>query len=114
MVKRNRLKKRLVDVNRVFGGRIINEGNLDFETEMASIQKQPFKRASHLTRAMTSGHSFSDGNKRTAIVAVTSEMRDAGFKVDKKKLVRIMIKLSKIGEGNLKKIESNLRRCMKK
>ncbi len=114
MVKKNRFKKKLVDANRVFGGRIINESNLDFETEMASVQKKPFKRASHLTRAMTSGHSFSDGNKRTAIVAVTSEMHDLGFKADKKKLVRVMIKLSKTGEGNLKKIERNLRRCMKK
>ncbi len=114
MTSKNELKKRIISANRVFGGNIINKSNLDFEVDKASSQKKPFVRMSHLTRAMTSGHAFSDGNKRTAIVAVTSEMYDMGFKADKRKLVRTMIKLSKTAEGDLKKIERSIRRCTRK
>jgi fido (protein-threonine AMPylation protein) len=118
MVKRNtkkvKLKKGLVNTNRVFGGRLVNKGDFDFEIDMASRQKKPFRKISHITRAMVSAHSFSDGNKRTAITAVASGLRDAGFKADRKKLVKAMIRMSKDGEGNLTKIEKRLRRCTKK
>ena len=114
MTNKNKLKKKLISANRVFGGTLINKGNLDFELDIVSKEKKSFKRISHLTRAMTSGHSFSDGNKRTAMVAITSEMHDVGFKADKRKLVRTMIKLSKTAEGDLKIIERSLRRCTRK
>ncbi len=118
MVKRNpkktKLKKRLINTNSVFGGRLVNKGDFDFEMDMASRQKKPFKRISHITRAMVSSHAFSDGNKRTAVTAVASELRDAGFKLDRKKLVKAMIKMSRDGEGNLTKIEKRLRRCTRK
>ncbi|KKL27804.1 hypothetical protein LCGC14_2381430, partial [marine sediment metagenome] len=104
----------LVNANRIFGGNIINESNLDFEIDSASKQKKLFRKAAHLTRAMTSGHAFSDGNKRTAIVAVTSELGSKGLKFDKKKIVKTMINLSKSAEGDLNKIERKLRRCTRK
>lgn len=107
-------KKRLTTANRVFGGRLVNKSNLDFEVEMAKMQKNCFRRCAHFTRAMTAGHAFSDGNKRTAIVAITSEFQKAGIKADKKKLVKTMINLSKTGEGSILKIERKLRRCTKK
>jgi len=111
---KNKLKKGLVNANRVFGGRLVNKGDFDFEMDMASRQKKPFKKISHITRAMVSSHAFSDGNKRTAITAIATELRSAGFKADRKKLVKAMIKMSKDGEGNLTKIEKRLRRCTKK
>lgn len=114
MTKKKDMKKRLIDANRVFGGKLINKSNLDFEIEMAKRQKRHLKKAAHITRAMTSGHSFSDGNKRTAIVAVTSEFYNAGLKADKKKLVKAMINLAKTGEGSIPKIERKLRRCTRK
>ena len=114
MARKNQLKKKLIAANRVFGGYPNPTGNLDFEADMASTSKRPFRKAAHLTRAMTSGHAFLDGNKRTAIVATTSELSSAGFKADKKKLVRAMIDLSKTAEGDLNKIERKLRRCTRK
>lgn len=112
--KKNKLKRKLINTNRVFGGKLVNKGDFDFEMDMAARQKKPLKRISHIVRAMVSSHSFSDGNKRTAVTAVASELRDSGFKADRKKLVKTMIKMSRDGEGNLTKIEKRLRRCMKK
>jgi len=112
--KKTDLKRRLINANIVFGGRVINKSNLDFEVDAAFRKKKAFQKAAQLTRAMTAGHSFSDGNKRTAIVATTLLMHDAGFKADKKKLVKAIIRLSRSGEGNLKKIERSLKRCTKK
>ena len=114
MIKKQKLKRILINTNRVFGGRLVNKGDFDFEIDMASKQKKPFKKISHITKAMVSSHSFSDGNKRTAVAAISSELRDAGFNADKKKLVKAIIKMSKDGEGNLTKIEKRLRRCTKK
>ena len=114
MVKKKALKRKLINANRVFGGRLVNKGDFDFEMDMASRQKKPFKRISHITRAMVSSHAFSDGNKRTAVTAVACELRDAGFKADRKKLVKAMIKMSRDGEENLTKIEKRLRRCTRK
>ena len=114
MAIKQRLKRKLINANNIFGGRLVNKGDFDFEMDMASRQKKPFRRISHITRAMVSSHVFSDGNKRTAVTAIASELRNAGFKADRKKLVKAMIKMSKDGEGNLTKIEKRLRRCTKK
>jgi len=107
-------KKRLVNANRVFGGNVSNRNSLDFGIEMANNQKKPFDRMAHITRAMTSGHSFHDGNKRTAIVAVTSDLSDLGLRADRKKLVKSMINLSKTGEGDINKIKRKLQRCTRR
>lgn len=108
------MKNKLIRTNAVFGGKPTRTGNLDFDIEMAKSKKKPFKKAAHITRAMTSGHAFTDGNKRTAIVAVTSEMHKAGYKADKKKLTKTMINLSASGTGDIKKIDRSLRKCFKK
>jgi len=118
MVKRNteksKLKKRLIDANRIFGGRLVQKGDFDFEIDMASRQKKPFRRMAYINRAMFSSHCFSDGNKRTAMIATTAELNKAGFRADKRKLTKAMIKMSRDGEGNLTKIEKRLRRCTRK
>ena len=108
------IKKRLITTNRVFGGTLINKNNLDFEVEMAKRQKKKFRKIAHLVRAMTSGHAFSDGNKRTSIIVVTSEFQKVGLKVDKRKLIKTIINLSKTGEGSILKIERKLKKCMRK
>ncbi len=114
MARKKTLKRKLIDANRVFGGSLVNKGDFDFEIDMASRQKKPFRKMAHITRSMVSSHAFSDGNKRTATVAAASELRDAGFKADKRKLVRAMIKMSRDAEGDLTKIEKKLRRCTRK
>ena len=108
------IKTRLIRANKAFGGNLVHKGNFDFEIDAASRKNKAFQKAAHLTRAMTSSHSFSDGNKRTATVAAAYVMREAGVKANKKKLVKTIIRLSKSGEGDLKKIERSLRRCTKK
>ena len=114
MVLRRINKKRLVNANRIFGGSVTNKNSLDFGIEMANRKSKPFDRMAEITRAMTSGHAFSDGNKRTATVAVTSDLYDLGYKADKKKIVKTMIGLSKTGEGDLDKIKRKLRRCTRR
>ncbi len=104
----------MVDANRIFGGNLVNKGDFDFEIDMASRQKRPFRKMAHINRAMFSSHCFSDGNKRTAMIATTSELNKVGFKADKRKLVKAMIKMSKDSESDLNKIEKRIRRCTRK
>ena len=41
MVKKNKLKKKLIDANKVFGGKLLNKNSFNFETEMAEKSKKP-------------------------------------------------------------------------
>lgn len=114
VITRKIKQKNLIDTNKVFGGWVKNKNYIDSAVERANREKSPIKRASLLTRAMTSDHAFGDGNKRTASIVTLSEMRKENYKVDKKRLTNVMVNLAKTGEGDLNKIQRKLRRCFKK
>lgn len=104
-------KDKIVRTNRVFGGVIYNSDNLDFDIEQAKKQKNIFKKLAQVSRAMLSGHSFTDGNKRTSFVMIKCELNELGIKCDYKKLVKTLIKLAKTQESDVNKIERRIRKC---
>ena len=103
-------KNKIIRTNKVFGGSLYNPSNLDFEIEMANKQKNVYRGLAYITRAMTSGHSFSDGNKRTALVVVKSELADRGINVNQKKLAKSMVRLADKNESRINIIERRIRR----
>ena len=106
MIKKNNIIK----VNRLFGETLSQSSNLDFEIDMANRQKNIYKKLAHIARAMTAGHSFSNANKRTALVVIQSEMAKAGLKCDKIKLTKLLVRLSKTQETRIPIIERRLRK----
>ena len=107
-------KEKIIRANRTFGGNLYNPSNLDFDVEMANKQKNPFKSLAHVTRSMTSGHAFSDANKRTAGVVIKSELYNRGIKLDNKRLSRLMVNLAEKKESRINIIERKLRRVIRK
>lgn len=106
-------KNRIIRTNKVFGGNPYNLSNLDFDIEMANRQKNIYKQLAHVTRSMTSGHAFSDGNKRTAGVVIKSELFNKGIKIDNRKLAKTLVKLAKLKENRINMIERRIRRLKK-
>lgn len=107
-------KDKIIRANRVFRGNIHNPSNLDFEIDMANKNNNIYKSLAHTTRAMTSGHAFSDGNKRTAGVVIKSELAEKGIKLDNKKLAKSIVNITKSNEIDLNIIERRIRKAIKK
>lgn len=103
-------KNKIINTNRIFGGNPYNISNLDFEVDVANEQKNIYKKLAHVTRAMTSGHAFSDGNKRTALVVIKSELADKGIKVNSRKLAKSLVRLTDSKESRINIIERRIRR----
>ncbi len=106
--------RQLIRTNAVFGGKPKLANALSYAVSRANNEKTFFRKLAFLVRSMTSDHSFIDGNKRTALTIVLSELRAKGFKVDRKKLIKTIRGLAMTGEGNITKIERKLRKCTKK
>lgn len=107
-------KEKIIKTNRIFGGKPYLISNLDFEVDMANKQKNVFRRLAHVTRAMTSGHSFSDANKRTALVVIKSELADNNIRCDQKALSKSLVRLASSNENRINIIERRIRRACQK
>lgn len=105
---------KIINANKVFKGSLKSKNALEYGIEQANLQKNVFKKLAYMVRSMTSEHAFWDGNKRTALIIIVSELEPLGFKVDIKRLENTLINLAKTGEGNISVIERRLRKCMKK
>ena len=108
-------KKKIIELNKKFGGSLINDSNLDFDIESANQEKNIFKSNAKLLRGIVSGHPFSDGNKRTAISEVSKRLAEEDIKIDKKVMAKGVVDIAKKNITDLNKIEKKLRKwSMKK
>jgi death-on-curing family protein len=107
-------KEKIIATNRAYGGHEFPHNSLDYSIERANEERNFYKKLAHLVRSMTSNHSFTDGNKRTAMTIVLTEFQEEGIKCDKNRLVKTLVELAKTGEGDISIIERRLRRCSRK
>jgi death-on-curing family protein len=107
-------KEQIIRTNAVFGGKLRISNQLGYAVERANKEKNFYRKLAYLVRAMTSDHSFIDGNKRTSLVLVLTEFAENGIKVDENRLRKTIVYLAKTGEGNINIIERRLRKCSKK
>lgn len=105
---------RLIDINRRFGGSLINRGNLEYSTSRMKQTQSIYSRNAHLLRDIISGHPFSNGNKRTATEYVVSDFSRYGYDCDREKFVRGMVRVAKTGVTDVRVIERKLRRWFTK
>jgi prophage maintenance system killer protein len=102
-------KNKIIKTNKIFGGSVYNASNLDFDVDMANQQKNVFRKLAYTTRAMTSGHAFSDANKRTALVVIKSELADNGIRCNQRKLAKSLVRLTDQRESRINIIERRIR-----
>jgi prophage maintenance system killer protein len=106
--------KNIINQNKKFGGSLLNKGNLEFDIDMANKQRDIYRSNAHVARAMTSGHSFLDGNKRTAAEILVRRFGDEGIKVNREKISKGMVELAKENVSNINDIEKRLKKWTKK
>ncbi len=107
-------KKGLIDLNKKFGGSVINESNLDFAVDSANMEKNIYKSNAKFLRDVVGGHPFLDGNKRTTIETISRRFSEEQIKCDKKKMTRGIVNIAKKGTIDLNKIEKRLRKWCSK
>ena len=108
-------KKRLIALNKRFGGSVINKSNLDFAVDSANMEKNIFKSNAKLLRGIVSGHPFLDGNKRTTLDTITKRFSNENIKCNKKAMTKGIVNIAKKNIVDVNKIEKRLRKwCSKK
>ena len=107
-------KKKIIALNKKFGGSVINESGLDFAIEMANREKNLFKSNAYIIRGIILDHPFLDGNKRTATTIIARRFAEHNIACDEKKLVKSIVNIAKKNIHSIMKISKKLRKCCKK
>lgn len=104
----------IIRINRKFGRTLINRSNLEFDVEMANKEKNLYMANAYIIRGIISGHPFSDGNKRTALIVITNTFQKNKIRCDREKLTRGIINIAKENITDIKKISKRIRKwCLK-
>ncbi len=101
-------KEEVIRINRELGGSLRSDSSLDFAITAAE-GKSDRRKLALLWRAILIDHPFGDANKRTVGVITTMYAAAKGYKIDGKKLVKVIIEVSKNNVHDLKIIERRIK-----
>jgi hypothetical protein len=104
----------IIELNKKYGGSLLNKSNLEFDLDKARNEKNIYKSNAYILRGIVSGHCFIDGCKSTAIKVITDRFAKERIGCDKTKLANGVIRIAKGEIRDITKIEKGLRKwCMK-
>ena len=106
--------KRIIRLNKKFGGSLLNQNSLDFSVDKSNKEKNIYKSNAYLIRGIIVDHSFLDGNKRTAMTIVSERFSKHKIKCDKEKLTKGFINIAKKNVNSIDKISRRLKKWCKK
>jgi len=107
--------KKVISLNKKFGGSLINKGNLDFTLDSANHEKNIYKSNAKIVQGIINGHPFLDGNKRVTISLISKRFMEKNIKCNKIQMTKGIINIAKNQINDLKIIERRLRKwCPKK
>lgn len=105
------MEKRVIKINtKIAGGKLINPSNLRYDLEQAQHAKTLFRKQAHVVRGIIVGHSFHDGNKRTAAKIVMTDFGRADYQCDEETLSKGLRRISASQTNNIQIIEAKLRK----
>ena len=102
--------EKIIEINKKFGGSLLNKSNLEFDTDMANKSKDIYRSNAHLLRGIVQGHTFFDGNKKTASAVVLSRFRKHGIKCNENQFAKGIVSLAQERNTPIKNIERRLKR----
>ena len=99
-------KKDLVRINQEIGesGNFHNENTLDFALSIIKQKKSWLFELSYLIRSLLVDHVFEDGNKRTAMILLTTYLEDKKVEYDKDRVIKVFWNISKKNITDINKI----------
>ena len=99
-------KKDIIRINQDVGekGSFSNESSLDFALSIIKQKKSWLYELSYLIRSLLVDHAFEDGNKRTALIILTTYLKDRKLEYDKDKVLKIFWNISKKNITDINKI----------
>jgi prophage maintenance system killer protein len=105
-------KNKIIRANAAFGEKVKSESSLDHASERATYEKSRFKKLALLVRAIVVDHTFTDANKRTALVTISSELSE-DYKINRKRLVIVLRNIAERNINDLDQISRRIRKCTK-
>ncbi len=107
-------KEDIVRINKGFGGNLRNAASLDFALQMCENKKLGnYKKLAYLLRALLVDHSFSDGNKRTAMFISFAFAEDEGKIADRELLLHHIHSIASKNIINIRQIEMRLKNALR-
>ena len=107
-------KEDLIRINNGFGGSLRSGSSIDFAFEKTRDKKIGiYKKLSYLVRSIIVDHSFSDGNKRTAMFIAFAFATEHNKQVDRELLLHHLTSIAKKNEVNIRNIEWRLKNAIK-
>jgi len=99
-------KKDLIRINQEIGesGNFHNENTLDFALSIIKQKKSWLFELSYLVRSLLVDHVFRDGNKRTALILLTTYLEDRKLEYDKDRIIKVFWNISKKNVTDINKI----------
>ncbi|MBI2507830.1 Fic family protein [Candidatus Woesearchaeota archaeon] len=87
----NLTKKDIIGINQKFAsGEFQNESNLDFALQYIKQSIPWTKQLAYIIRSVLVGHSFADGNKRTAFMVLTTTVDMNSCIIDDKQAINMV------------------------
>ena len=99
-------KKDIIGINQEVGesGNFSNESSLDFALSIIKHRKSWLYELSYLVRSLLVDHAFEDGNKRTAMIIVTTYLKEKKLECDKDRITKVFWNISKKNITDINKI----------
>jgi len=107
-------KEDLIRINNEFGGGLRNDASLDFAFYAQQNSKLgPYKKLSHLLRAILVDHPFTDGNKRTATFLAIAFADEHKKQIDREILVHQIVSIAKKNITDIRQISDRIKTAIK-
>lgn len=105
--------KDLIEVNNIFSdGKILNKSNIHFAFSVISKSKDWQFNLSYLIKAIICGHTFLNGNKRTATALILYFFNKNHILYNDDLVVEAVINIAKMKKPDFKKIQREIKKCI--
>ncbi len=103
----------LIEINKVFSdGKMLNKSNVEFTLTNIEKNKDWQSNLTYLVTAIICGHTFLDGNKRTATSLILYFFNKNNVLYNKDLIVKAVINIAKMKKPNFIKIQREINKCL--
>lgn len=103
----------LVEINKIFSeGKILKKSEIKFTLSAIKENKNWQQNLTYLVETIICGHTFLDGNKRTATALILYFFNKHNVLYDRDSIARTVIIIAKMKKPNFKKIQREINKCI--
>ncbi len=93
-------KEQIKLINEKYGGSLRSDAEIETALDLGK-GKCVFRKIAYLWRAILVGHPFTDGNKRTALMAAMTILEACGIKAEREAKENLVSEIRKVAKENI-------------